>query len=243
MNRQQNRKNEKQNKLLSAFYDYIGEYHIDNICADMESRKDAIDSTEVPQSLDAWFEQYVRGIRRKEFRRRFAGKVKIFSSRAAVVLVVLLFSFVTLSLSVDAIRTQIFNMLSTDFQKYSSVRIEDGQTSNVKIEWEYYYFPTYVPEGFYIETVKGTGSVKTIWFVNGSNEHIVFAQAPNGVDFNLDIEDGTKKEVVIKDRKAVFVEKDKKNFLIWNNEEYSFSLISTMDEEILQFIAESLEKK
>ena len=49
--------------------------------------------------------------------------------------------------------------------------------------------------------------------------------------------------MVINNRKAVLTEKEERNILFWNNEEFSFYLVSRLEAEKLQIIAESLEKK
>lgn len=242
-NRHQNKNHIKQKKLLSAFYDYVGEYHLDNICADIDSRKIEIDNIDIPQSLDDWFDRYINNVKKKEKQRKFIKKAKSISSKTAAILLVLFVSITTLTLSVEAFRTQVYNLLSTEHNEYSRVRIRHESTENVTIEWENYYFPTYMPEGFYVASIREVEEIKEINFINENNEYIVFSQAPNGTDFNLDTEDGIKTELVINNRKAVLTEKEERNILFWNNEEFSFYLVSRLEAEKLQIIAESLEKK
>lgn len=234
----------KKTKLMAAFYDYIGECHIDNICAELENRKDEIDMTEVPETLDERVYQCIDKFNMRNARKRLAEKIRSIIPKAAVILLVLFVSLLTLTLSVDAFRTQVYNFISTDNDEYSSVRIRPGSSENeVKINWKEYYFPTYVPEGFYIDKIQENDRVKAVYFKNENNEQIKFFQAPNAADFNMDTEGGEKEELLINGMVAVLIKKDGKNILFWNNAEASFYLVSELEADKLVIIAESLEKK
>lgn len=244
MSRQQNREIEKQNILMSAFYRYIAEQHIDNICADMDSLSNEIDRIDIPETLDDWFNQYIESINKENTRKKSKVKLKNISSRVAVILAVVFISIATLSLSVEAFRVQIYNLFSTDHNEYSNIRIKEESTEDIKLkEWENYYFPTYIPEGFYIDYINELVDIIEIKFKNDSGKFITFIQAPNGTYISLDTEEGKKREVEISNRKAVLTEKENKNILFWNNEEYSFHLASNLDLRDLMLFAESLEKK
>lgn len=243
MSRQQNRDFIKQNKLMSAFYDYVGEHHIDNICADIDRLKVEIEKVEVPESLDDWFNQYIKNVKKQEKKKSMARKARKTSSRVAAILLILFVSLITLTLSVEAFRIQVYNLFFTDHEEYSSIRIKQGSTGDVDIEWESYYYPTYIPEGFYVESTMDNAKMRVINYKNQKNEYIIFIQVPNGVNLDIDTEDGINKEMIVNSNKAIFVKKEGKNILFWNNDEISFYLTSDLDIQKLILIAESLEKK
>ena len=58
-------------KLLSAYYDYIGDLHLEGILAQVEEQKEEIDRVSVPESLDHWFKQYMLQFKKREASRRF----------------------------------------------------------------------------------------------------------------------------------------------------------------------------
>jgi len=240
----QNRKQEKQNILMSAFYGYIGEHHVDNICDEIDSLKEEIDKIEIPETLDDWFDGYVKNARKKDNQKRINVKMRSISSKTAVILLVLFLSFVTLTFSVEAFRIQLYNLLFFDHDEYSNIKIEQEPAEDkTTIKWKHYYYPTYLPDGFYIENAKEIENVREIKFFNNSGEYILFVQTPNGTAFSLDTEGGEKKEVEVNNRKAILAKKEGKNILIWNNDEFSFYLISNIEIENLIIIAESLEIK
>lgn len=244
MKTRQNRNDEKHEKLKSAFYDYIGENHIDNICAEIEEFNEEINRIKVPVTLDKRVYQYIDGISGKKYRKKPWINLNRTYSRVAVILLVLFSSLMTLSFGGDTFKLNIQNLLFSDRDKYSSVKIRhENETKNIKIEWKNYYYPAYLPDGFYIESVNELLNIREIKFKNNGNDYIYFTQAPNGIDISLDTEGGEKKEVIINNRKAIFTAKDGKNILVWNNEECSFYLTSNLDEKKMKYIAESLEKK
>jgi len=236
--------NEKLNKLMAAFYDYIGEYHIDNICAEIDSLTDEIERTEVPRTLDEMIYKNIGRLGEGKNRKKPVQKAKKAYSRVAIAVLVLFISLITLSFSVDAFRYRIYSLFFKDYDEYSSVKIIEKEVEGeVKIEWENYYFPKYLPDGFYIEKIKEMFNMKEISFKNNNGDYIVFIQAPNGTNISIDTEGGEKKEVVIRSRKAILSEKDGKYDLFWNDEECSFLLTSNLEEKQMRFIAESIEKK
>jgi len=235
--------NEKLNKLMTAFYDYVGEYHIDNICAEIDSLTDEIERTEVPRTLDERIYKDIGRLGEGKNRKKSVQKAKKAYSRVAIAVLVMFISVFTLTFDVDAFKLRIFNLFSRDYDEYSSVKISEDIKNEAKIEWEDYYFPAYLPEGFFIESIRELVGTKEFKFKNNSGDFIFFTQAPNGINVNLDTEGGEKKEVFINNRKAVFTVKDGKNILFWNNEECSFYLLSNLDETKMKYIAESIEKK
>ena len=244
MKTQQNRNDEKHEKLKSAFYDYIGENHIDNICAEIEEFNEEINRIKVPVTLDKRVYQYIDGISGKKYRKKPWINLNRTYSRVAVILLVLFSSLMTLSFGGDVLQYSIQNLLFSDHNQYSSVRTrQDESTKSVNIGWENYYYPSYLPDGFYVESVSELITIREIRFRNEKGDYIYFTQAPHNVDISLDTEGGEKKEVMINNRKAIFTVKEGKNILVWSNEEFSFYLTSNMDEKKLKYVAESLEKK
>ncbi|UZQ85498.1 DUF4367 domain-containing protein [Thermoclostridium stercorarium] len=228
---QKSRKEERLNKLMTAFYDYIGECHIDNICAETENLKEEIDKIEIPETLDERVYRYINSVKGRKSRQRFIAQFRNTSSRVAVILLALLFSLITLTLSVEAFRVHIYNLFFTDHKEFSNVKtMEISDENNAISGWSDYYFPAYIPEGFYIKSAREIEGIRVIKFVNDDNEYIYFIQTPNGTEMSLDTESGEKREVKVNDKKALLTQKGDKNILIWNNEEFSFHMTSNLDE-------------
>lgn len=231
--------NNKTEKIMSLFCDFVGEYHLENICREIEGRKQEIDNTEVPESLDIWFSRYIGKIKRKEAIRSTLAKMKNFSLRAASFLFVVVASLFIVTISVDAVRIKVLNLLTENRNAYTSVRVDE----NPLLGWEGYYFPGYIPKGFHIESAKELKHIKHVEFADQKDNSIVFVQGPNGTDFNLDTENYDKTDTAVNSSKAILYMNSGEKLLIWNNEEFSFYIISRISAEEIIRIAESVEKK
>ena len=125
--------NEKLNKLMTAFYDYIGEYHIDNICAEIDSLTDEIERTEVPRTLDERIYKDIGRLGEGKNRKKSVQKAKKAYSRVAIAVLVMFISVFTLTFDVDAFKLRIFNLFSRDYDEYSSVKISEDIKNEAKM--------------------------------------------------------------------------------------------------------------
>lgn len=55
-------------KMMTAYYEYIGEAHIDNLMKTLEEEKDQIAQESISENLDKWFHNYCQEIRQKKNR-------------------------------------------------------------------------------------------------------------------------------------------------------------------------------
>jgi hypothetical protein len=231
-------------ELINAYYSYIGEYHINNICDEIEIEKSDIDNTRVPEHLDDWFTKYTSKVKKEELHKNILNNVRRVLPRVAVITLILIISMTLVTLNVEAIRIKVYNILFAENDKYSTVRIvEEQPNTDITESGEDYYLPTYIPVGFEIESVKELKNFLIIVYINKVNEQFTFTQAPNGTSFHLDTEGSIKEEVLISSNKGIFIEKGGRNILFWSNEECSFYIASGLDRDSLIIIAESIKKK
>lgn len=231
----------KAEKIMCAYFDYIGEQHLENICSELDMQNEEIEGIQVPESMDDWFNRYMDGYRKKESRDRHIRKIRKTTSKAAIILFVLLTSMLIVTLSVDAIRTRVLNFIIESNEKYTGIRVDDEPV--VDIKWKDYYYPVYLPQGFHINETYELKNQKIIRFINDEGQDIVFTQSVNGTEVQLDTEEGIVSEVLINGNAGILSEKPGKNILLWHNEEYSLWLNSKIDSEVLIRIAESVIKK
>ena len=246
MSGQANKRHKKQEKLIAAYYNYIGEHHLDNLCNETDIRKNEIESMNIPESMDTWFIEYIGNIKKKEQRKNIIKNLKKASSVAAVVLFLLLASLTIVTFSVEAIRVKVYNLLFVENDKYSSIKIiEEAEVteSNIIALWQNYYYPSYIPEDFKIENINEFKKIKIVDFSNKKNEHIIFAQAPNGTSFQLDTEGSVKDKIMVNSTEGILIEKEGRNILFWNNDECGFYIASSIELKKILNIAESIKKR
>jgi len=234
--------NESNDRILEAFYAGIGKAHIDNIVNDLEKRKDEIEAVEVPESLDKWFYDYIEKMKKAEKRKKLFSNLKQVSKRAAIIILVLIAAMSTLMFTVEAVRVRVLNFFIERNEKYTEVRIDEEKgVMTPNLDWDSYYSPGYLPEGYFFESSKVIGSSKVLKYTNEENQ-IIFTQANNGTDIQLDTEDAVVEEVSLDGNEGMIITEGDKVILFWYNEEASFTIIGHEDKEEILKIAESVEK-
>ena len=146
--------------------------------------------------------------------------------------------------SVDAFRVRLFNTIIKNTEKYLDIEVnEESQTNNIEQNIDGFYELEYIPNGFELNYLEDLGDTKIVNYINNKNEEILFNQSPNGTNFQLDSEDAEVKEVDIMGNEGLILKKEGRTTLFWNNDEYSFYLLSTIDEKELISMAKKLIKK
>ena len=80
----------KENKVIEAYFGYIGEIYVDTIVDELEDKKEEIKNTSFPEKLDAWVKEYIKKEEKKEKRIRLIKNIKKQSKRAAIILLIII---------------------------------------------------------------------------------------------------------------------------------------------------------
>lgn len=237
-------KDDKQRLLEETLYSYIGYNNVEKINNEIEEENNNIKSTKVPKSLDKWFEDYNRKLEERKNRKKYKERFKSIFSKVAIVFLVLFISMSILTVTVDAFRVKLLNIIMNNTEKYLEIDVSDSNgVENIQRNLEGFYELEYIPSGFKIDYVEDLGDTKVVSYVNNRDEEILFNQSPSGTNFQLDSENAEVKEININGNEAVILNKEGRTTLFWNNEEYSFYLISTIGEEELIKMSKSLVKR
>ena len=236
-------KDDEQRLLEETLYSYIGYNNVEKINNEIEENNN-IKSTKVPKSLDNWFEDYNRKLEERKNRKKYKERFKSIFSKVAIVFLVLFISMSILTVTVDAFRVKLLNIIMNNTEKYLEIGVSDSNgVENIHRNLEGFYELEYIPSGFKIDYVEDLGDTKVVSYVNNRDEEILFNQSPSGTNFQLDSENAEVKEININGNEAVILNKEGRTTLFWNNEEYSFYLISTIGEEELIKMSKSLVKR
>jgi len=232
----------KENKVIEAYYGYIGEIYVDTIVDELEEKKEEIKNTSFPKKLDAWVEEYIKKEEKKEKRIKLIKNIKKQSKKAAIILLIIIAGISTLIFTVEAIRVRVFNYFIERNERYTEIRVEEeNDIKTPELDWENYYQPTYMTEGYYLESSKDIGSIKVLKYTNGENQ-ITFTQANNGTDFQLDTEDAVTENIKINGNEGLLIIKEDRSMIFWHNEEKSFTITGNIKKEEIVKIAERIEK-
>ena len=155
---------------------------------------------------------------------------------AAAILIVLI-SFNTVMVTSVEARAAVMNFFVTVYETFSDVLFPNDSAPTTI---ENYYKPSYVPEGYVVDTVEDIDIEFWIDYVNGNGEIISFVQATlNNADLGVDTENTEFEIITISGVEGIIVYNKAYYSLHWSSDEYRFSLVGNNKAEIIQ-MAESL---
>ncbi len=231
--------NKKQNEL--NLYD-LGHAYAKLLCEEADQLEEEYKYLPEPQNLDRWFKNYykeltyeVKVCKRKEIIRRYL-------SRAAMLLLVLLVSVATVTMSVDAFRVKFLNLFVEEKNDHNVIKFEEVQNIEWPSDWNDFYYPTFIPDGYVLDETQRNNNMKTMIFTNNSEKILIINQSTDDVTMNLDSEKANNRKILINESEAVMVEKDKTISITWSSNETIFLVTGEEDIRIMIQIAEKIKK-
>ena len=189
---------------------------------DLETMRGAdVSDVEIPHRL---YRKIMRRIRKHD-RQTEMSKAYIFVRRiAAVFLIVCSISFV-FCLSVEAIRTEIWNTIVEWYEEYVEIHFENnGAVANVIEE---YKEPTFVPDGFERQLIMQSPVNYIIYYNVDDERTVVYKQLlmNESITIQIDNEDCSIKDIVINGNKGQLYEYDDgKIRIMWLDNEWCYEL-------------------
>jgi len=229
---------ENENKVMESFYYYIGENHVNHIAEEFD--RISADASET-STLDAWFDDYKIQLKKLDQKRKFRSRIQLLSKRVAIFIAIALVGIFVTTMSVEAFRIKLFNIVTEVTDKYTKVSIietENGLES--QIDWDAYYTPEYIPADYTYSSSENFGEIKIIFYSDTSGKEIQFSQTPVNPEYQIDTEDAVVTEVLINAEKGFLVEKEGLQTLIWTTDERTFHIIGEIERDEIIKMAESL---
>lgn len=106
--------------------------------------------------------------------------------RVASILVALLIAATTATVSVEALREPVLRFFAEVFEKFTAIFVVNDVPAEPTAEMEL-YAPTYVPEGYEMESETKLDGVYRVVYANDSNQEISYVQFWES-GFNVDID-------------------------------------------------------
>lgn len=234
------------NKVISdAFLYDIGYQHAEIVCHETDQLLKKYRNSEVPQSLNNWFNDYNKQIMTAQNKQENRARRIKHLQRVAVVVLTLGLSLAVITLSVDAVRIQLLNWVVDIRETYTQITLnEQDAVDDVQIpdEWQRYDYPTYLPKGYALTKTSGLDEMKRMWFTNQHNNDIFFIQGTEGMSSVLDSEDAIISYEDINGYEAMVIEKTSMKFVTWHNETTLYVIRGNVDSDILIKMARSVKK-
>lgn len=230
----------RQNEL--NLYDF-GHYYGEKICDDADKLKEEYKDIPEPTRLKEWFAEYSKELEKEANRRLRKMKLKKYASRAAVVFLAILLSSTVVTMSVEAFRVRFLNWFIESEKDHNRVEFESSnQVLELPGEWRNYYYPTYIPEGYFLIDANGNDLLKTILLTNDGGKLLLISQAKGNMGLNIDSEDTDTATITINDVEALLTEKSNQITITWAYQGVIFTVEGEEDINIMIQISEKLKK-
>ena len=220
------------NEILKRAFIEAYERKFSNIPSDEEIAK--------THTFSKKFEARMRKLQ-KTAKRKYVYIFNIKFRRAAVIAACVLIMF-TASLSIEAVRTPIFNFCVSVYEKFSSVFLfsgEDGELS-APTTLEVLYSPEYMPDDYIlIEEIEDI-SMRVLIYSDTNGNEIEFQQNIISSRMIIDTEGVKTEEIFINANEGIFYSNKGVNNILWHDNQYSYILKGSIDKISLLCIAGSI---
>lgn len=137
---------------------------------------------------------------------------------------------------------KVLNLLFNQKNDHTEITLsEESDGQFVKIPSNQYYFPSYLPEGFTVLSSNKVGRTLVIDIANEDGQKISFEQyADSNVSFLINTEEKSAEKVMLSSGIGYCTQDEDSVTLLWNQDEYSFILLTTLDKKDAVKIANSM---
>lgn len=141
-------------------------------------------------------------------------------------------------------RVQVFSLFTEDHGEYTAIVLrEDEQSSfDVPAEWEGMYYPSYIPDGFEVESIDNSFERDLMVTMRKQDDYdtrLIFNETSKDVDMSIDTENAWVYHTEIHGNDAIVSLKEKFSMIVWSENNRIFSIIidGKNEEEMLRVAA------
>ncbi len=183
-----------------------------------------------PQDLERDMLALVASFEKKERAAKIKQHFKVFGRRAAIIFLCISIPFTLLVTSVDAFRIKFFNFVLQDHGDYLDIDLVEKQTLPISVlekipsDWQFIFYPMYLPEGYELTHIYYTGIENTIEFWKEEDKIMVSYSEVGVGKMMVDSEDSEYGDTWVKENPAIYILKGQRTILLWENSGYQFYL-------------------
>jgi len=178
--------------------------------------------------------------------RAYAGKQRLGQvfNRAAIALLIMLVILGATVVSVEAVRVRVLNFFMDIQQEYTSFQLKDSSDvvdGNTIIDWRQAYVPTYIPEGYEVNTTSQNDNYKKIEFKNAQGSIINYMELSSAHQPTVDTENADLFETItINGHEGALVVKNSLVTVIWAMNDRIFIIQGKIDRDMAVKMAEGV---
>lgn len=179
------------------------------------------------------FEKSMKRIIDGDIRKRRTSKVLKVATRAAAVLLIMLFVSTAVVFSSEALRSEVFNM----FAKIGEDSVDIGSEVGIESIPEGMIVPGYIPEGYRLTEAKNVGqfSYRSEYKDSSGNIITVWQMKADNLDLGID-NDGNAYETEISGVRAIAADNDDNNIVAFIYKEYTYTIETFNGAELSELI-------
>ena len=182
------------------------------------------DEEDIDYEYPKEFEKKIKKIIKKEKRGLFLNKICLYTKKIAVVFIAFLISLFTITMSVEALRVKLFDMVKEVYEKFTIYKFKIDENDNKKVNFLEKKSINYLPNGFEeVERAEYNNDV-AITYSDGE-DYITFNYLLiENSNLYMDIENAKINKVQINNFYADYIEKENKSRLVWQDENILYDL-------------------
>lgn len=243
--------NEKQELLRESdelLLRYTALCHIENEAAELdklalELSQDDITKYELNNKTLLMIKKY----QKKKRNRQITKAAQKVLTKVAIFFLVLVITFSTLYITVDAFKVTVLNFVFNQEDEYTDIRLQEddpaaSQNTIVPDDWQGLYAPTYLPADFYLQDSSKSNSSSQLEYMNNNGDFIRYICTPNNTAIAIDNEDIDAQKIIITGKDGYLIEKNGKISMLWHDNDNIWQLITNLSAEEAKAVAESIKK-
>lgn len=182
------------------------------------------DEEDIDYEYPKEFEKKIKKIIKEEKRGPFLNKIFSYTKKVSVVFIAFLISLFTITMSVDALRTKLFDMVKDVYEKFTIYKFKIDENDNEKVNFLEKKSINYLPNGFKeVERAEYNNDI-AITYYNGEDYITLNYLLIENNNLYMDTENAKISKVKIGSYNADYIEKENKIRLVWQDENILYDL-------------------
>ena len=182
------------------------------------------DEEDIDYEYPKEFEKKIKKIIKKEKRGLFLNKIYSYTKKVAVVFIAFLISLFAVTMSVEALRTKLFDMVKDVYEKFTIYKFKIDENDNEKVNFLEKKSINYLPDGFEeIDRAEYDNDI-SITYSDGEDYITLNYLLIENSNLYMDTENAQISKAQINSYNADYIEKENKSRLIWQDESTLYDL-------------------
>ena len=182
------------------------------------------DEEDIDYEYPKEFEKKIKKIIKKEKMGLFLNKICLYTKKVAVVFIAVLISLFTITMSVEALRVKLFDMVKEVYEKFTIYKFKIDENDNKKVNFLEKKSINYLPNGFEeIDRAEYDNDISVTY--SDGEDYITFNYLLiENSNLYIDTENAKINKVQINNFYADYIEKENKSRLVWQDENILYDL-------------------